>query len=63
MELYSQFFKEDLLEEIYEYAKKSIYTTMYDNIYNFKRNHVQGNLRTKIEKVFREYNLKGTVDI
>jgi hypothetical protein len=62
MKIYNQFFEEELFVEIYEYAKKSIYRTITDNIYNFKKNHVQGSLKIRIEKVFREYNLIGNVD-
>ncbi len=62
MKIYNHFFKEDLFVEICEFAKKSTYTKVTDKIYNYKGKHIQGGLRRRIEKAFKEYNLTGTVD-
>jgi len=63
MKTYKQFLTPKLFKEVYEYAEQSTYSKVEDNIYNFKRNNIQGELKDNIEQTFRQYGLKGLVSI
>jgi len=62
MKIYKQFFNTSIHTALCNYAYSSSYSKIQDDIYNFRGINVEGPLRNKVEKVFREYNLTGALD-
>jgi len=63
MKIYKQFFNKSTHTALCNYAYKSSYKKVQDGVYNFRGVNVEGPLRDKVEKVFREYGLTGTLEV
>jgi hypothetical protein len=63
MIVHNQFFNIELFKDIYDFAKQSSYRKVEDNIYNFKKNNIDGRLKDEIEQSFRQYGLTGALEV
>jgi hypothetical protein len=63
MKTYEQFLTPKLFKEVCEYAEQGTYRKVEDSIYNFKGTNIQGELKDNIEETFRQYGLKGSINI
>jgi hypothetical protein len=62
MKVYNKFFSPELLNELYDYAKKAYYSKVEDGKYNFKKSQVPKNLQRKVDRVLKQYNIDSTID-
>lgn len=61
MRVYDQFFSEELLKELYDYAKIAYYQKVEDGKYNFKKSQVPKSLERKVQRVLNQYNINSLI--
>lgn len=62
MKVYNQFFSEELLKELYDYAKIAYYQKVEDGKYNFKKSQVPKNLQRKVDRALKQHGIDSTID-
>lgn len=62
MKVYNQFFSEEVLRQLYDYAKKAYYRKVEDGKYNFKKSQVPKYLQRKVDKTLKQHGIDSTID-
>ena len=62
MKVYNQFFSEEVLRQLYDYAKKAYYRKVEDGKYNFKKSQVPKYLQRKVDKALKQHGIDSTID-